>query len=304
MNINYVRAPLTVAKMASASNPEFDVWIKNIGFTTDAIAGEGQATVVGVAGHLYSAGLINQVTKDAAITPSGLSPNHVVSQLLLPVGNKIKNGVPGAHSGFLSVLKKFGLGFVADKLTVDGEVTSASLHSSQTPPDELQRGCLVDHIAEYQQYLKRVYSADEYPLYLKPQFTVHRPKHIVNLVMVHRKKDEVDDLQKQCLLYQLHGNVDMIQQKKTRVTIEDIGKPHDDKVPHFILIEGAPGIGKTTFCWQVCRLWAEGKLMEMWDMVVLVQLRDELARSAKNLPDLLYHSDRELKEAVCRSIEN
>ena len=51
----------------------------------------------------------------------------------------------------------------------------------------------------------------EYPLYLMQFAAVHRLKHTVNLVMIHRKKDEVDDLQKQCplALYQLHGNVDI-----------------------------------------------------------------------------------------------
>ena len=64
-------------------------------------------------------------------------------------------------------------------------------------------------IATYQHYLKDLYSP-EYPDYSKPEFTRHRPKQIVNLVLVHREDDEGDMLQQECLLYQLHGNIDRI----------------------------------------------------------------------------------------------
>ena len=39
----------------------------------------------------------------------------------------------------------------------------------------------------YQHYLKDLYSP-EYPGYSKPQFTRHRPKQIVNLALVHKRR--------------------------------------------------------------------------------------------------------------------
>ena len=59
------------------------------------------------------------------------------------------------------------------------------------------------------------------------------------------------------------------------------------KLAKFVLIEGGPGMGKSTLCWQLCRLWREGKLQ--WDLMVIVELRDESTRRASSLYDLLYH---------------
>ena len=160
-------------------------------------------------------------------------------------------------------------------------------------------------IDTYQRYLKDLYST-EYPDYSKPQFTHHhRPKQIVNLVLVDMKKDnEVDELQRECLLNQLHGDIDLIKQKKTPLTIDQIGVLADGGgTAHRILIEGAPGIGKTTFLWHVCHQWAVGKLLQQWELVVLVQLRDKIARTSQCLSDLLYHPDDNISEAVYRIIK-
>ena len=70
-----------------------------------------------------------------------------------------------------------------------------------------------------------------------------------------------------------------------------------------VLIEGAPGIGKTTFLWQVCHQWAVGTLLQQWELVILVQLRDKIARTSQCLSDLLYHPDDNISKAVRCIIE-
>ena len=157
-------------------------------------------------------------------------------------------------------------------------------------------------LTTYQQYLKDLYSA-EYPGYSKPQFTGHRPNKIVNLALVHREDYEGDKLQRECLLYQLHGNIDLIQQKKTPLTKDQITVLASGDTARTVLIEGAPGIGKTTLLWQLCHQWADGELLKKWDLVILVQLRDETTRTAQCLSDLLYHPRQNIREAICREIE-
>ena len=154
----------------------------------------------------------------------------------------------------------------------------------------------------YQHYLKDLYSP-EYPAYSKPQLTRHRPEQIVNLALVHREDDEGDKLQRECLLYQLHGNIDLIQQKKTPLTKEQITVLASGATARTVLIEGAPGIGKTTLLWQLCHQWADGELLQQWELVILVQLRDEITRTAQCLSDLLYHPRQNIREAICREIE-
>ena len=160
-------------------------------------------------------------------------------------------------------------------------------------------------IDTYQHYLKDLYSP-EYPDYSKPQCiqTCHRPKQIVNLVLVDKEDDGVDELRRECLLYQLRGDIDLIKQKKTPLTMDQIGILADGGgTARRVLIEGAPGIGKTTFLWQVCHQWADGKLLQQWELVILVQLRDKITRTSQCLSDLLYHPVDNISKAVCRIIE-
>ena len=159
-----------------------------------------------------------------------------------------------------------------------------------------------DPLITYQLYLKDLYS-DEYPYYSKPQFTQHRPKQIVNLVLIDRVDDEVDKLQQERLLYQLQGNIDQIQQKKKPLTKDQIGILASGDTVRRVLIEGAPGIGKTTLLWQLCHQWGIGNLLHLWELVILVQLRDETIRTAQCLYDLLYHPRKNVREAICKQIE-
>ena len=142
-----------------------------------------------------------------------------------------------------------------------------------------------------------------YPVYSKLQFTVNRPKQIVNLVLVHKEKNEIDELQRDCIWYHLHGNVDLIQQKKTPLTKDKVGLLCNGVVARRVLIEGPPGIGKTTFLWQLCHQWSLGELLQQWQLVILVQLREETAQTAMCLSDLLCHPRDSIRKAVCQEIE-
>ena len=99
-----------------------------------------------------------------------------------------------------------------------------------------------------------------------------------------------------------NGSVSEIQKQKASVKANEIGSLNGGKTAaHFVLIEGGPGMGKSTLCWQLCRLWRKGKLQ--WDLMVIVELRDESTRRASNLYDLLYHPDEETRLAIARDIK-
>ena len=69
-----------------------------------------------------------------------------------------------------------------------------------------------------------------------------------------------------------------------------------------ILIDGDAGIGKTTFCIAVCEDWANGKIFQEFELVLLLPLREQEVASAGSLLDLLkfLHSSPE----VCDSVKN
>ena len=151
----------------------------------------------------------------------------------------------------------------------------------------------------YKKYLQDYYSRDHFPLYSKRVFftKANRPERPVNLVLIKRKENE--NYQHQ----QLHSDESASEIKKQRATIHasEVGSISGSKRAKFVLIEGGPGMGKSTLCWQLCRLWREGKLQ--WDLMMIVELRDESTRRASNLYDLFYHPDDETRLAISQDIK-
>ena len=112
-------------------------------------------------------------------------------------------------------------------------------------------------------------------------------------------KQQADEFTKSTL----HGDIDDICKKKEAVDFTQIGKQEDGTPAELILVEGAPGIGKTTFSWKVCRKWAKGKILQEYRLVVLLRLRDQRVQEIKCVADLFYHSDRELQNSVAKEIQ-
>ena len=72
--------------------------------------------------------------------------------------------------------------------------------------------------------------------------------------------------------------------------------------PKLILVEGAPGVGKSTFAWKLCREWSKGKILSQYKLVVLLRLRDKRVREAKTLYDLIYYDDPEEQKLIVKEI--
>ena len=96
------------------------------------------------------------------------------------------------------------------------------------------------------------------------------------------------------------GNVDVIMKKKTPIEFSDIVQDlPDTALEKVILVEGAPGVGKSTFAWELCRRWERGEIAQQYRLVLLLRLRDDRISKAQNLRDLLYHP----KDSVCDAVE-
>ena len=130
-----------------------------------------------------------------------------------------------------------------------------------------------------------------------------RPKEFIHLNLVsNAAQEEEEEVKSQCLLLQLHGDVAAIKKKKRPMEMEDIGISEDQSVAQHILVEGSPGIGKTMFSWELCRQWAEGKMLQDRDIVLMLQLRSKSVREAKSLSDLFHHSNDSIKQEVLEHI--
>ena len=114
-------------------------------------------------------------------------------------------------------------------------------------------------------------------------------------------RDEADEFTRMSL----HGLTDEILRKKTPIALEDILKPGEDGQPvRRVLVEGAPGVGKSTLAWEVCHKWEELDSVKQYKLVVLVQLRGKRAQEATNISDLFPLSKNNDIEQLLAAIGN
>ena len=94
--------------------------------------------------------------------------------------------------------------------------------------------------------------------------------------------------------------------KRTPLAYDDLFKVEGGKKPvRKVLVEGDAGIGKTTLCIAVSEDWANGKLFQQFELVLLLPLRMKAVASAGSLAELLklLHSSPRLCDSVARYLE-
>ena len=69
-----------------------------------------------------------------------------------------------------------------------------------------------------------------------------------------------------------------------------------------ILIDGAPGSGKSTLTVHICQRWSRGELFQEFTIVILVQLRDPAVQSAQKLDDLIPCRNDEMSRQIAGAI--
>ena len=79
---------------------------------------------------------------------------------------------------------------------------------------------------------------------------------------------------------------DRFRREKSPIQLEDIFKETKGQ-RKVILLEGAPGCGKSTLSVYICQQWEKGQLFNQFQLVILIRLRDPAIKNAKDLADLL-----------------
>ena len=181
----------------------------------------------------------------------------------------------------------------------------ASAYCSRPPPPSHPDSPL----GKYAQFLRGYYTQHHAPCTKWPQL---HTRNYINLAVINNVYANRKDLVK-FRQQTIHGSIDDILEWKAPIRMKDILRPncvydsHDnEKHEHYpvtqLLIEGAPGIGKSTFAWEVCQKWGQHQLFNNYSLVVLLKFRDKRVQKAKSFSDLFYHPNTKLQSEVVDDI--
>ena len=104
------------------------------------------------------------------------------------------------------------------------------------------------------------------------------------LAMIHGEREQ-QSIEDRFVGMTISSKVDDILHAKTPMKLKNIFT----KIPHgnaTVVIEGAPGSGKTTLTIHICQRWGTGELFQLFADVILVQLRDPAVQRAQTIADL------------------
>ena len=159
--------------------------------------------------------------------------------------------------------------------------------------------CYEAPLLQYTTHLKQLYTSRS-PLHT---LTDSKPKHLLpfRLARIEKQTLSQGDMDR-FTRDSLRGDMDDVVYKKTAMELNELGVMADGSRPKVVLIEGAPGVGKTTFAWEQCRQWAEGKLLQAYSIVLLLPLRDNNIRQITSLPSLFRYSNKQVRREVTRNV--
>ena len=169
--------------------------------------------------------------------------------------------------------------------------------TSTLPPDS------PDCVARYAQYLKYRYKRmsilpdGDWPPSLGGQYT--------RLAMIERERELPGaELVAPMERDYIHGNIDNIVKRKKAIQLPEVFLPPEDGGQQLkILMDGAPGVGKSTLSRKVCKDWASGELLQQYHLVILLPLRQPSIREATSIEGLIEADDPDLKHQVVRHIQ-
>ena len=105
---------------------------------------------------------------------------------------------------------------------------------------------------------------------------------IFRLAMIQRERVQRGHIEDRFVQMTISGRIDDILHAKSQVELEHIFRDtlHGGEI---ILIEGAPGSGKSTLTVHICQRWGKGEIFQQFTVVILVQLRDPAVQRAQTI---------------------
>lgn len=154
--------------------------------------------------------------------------------------------------------------------------------------------------------LKNIYQSEENQSDKWPPNLAHK---VFNLALVKNREiraGNIDDYVRMTIT----GKVDDILRIKCPIELKNLFEGIKSR-RKLILLEGAPGSGKSTLSIHICQKWGKGELFQEFSLIILVQLRIPKTQQANCIADLLQPTcmtkqakeiERELLTVNCRNV--
>ena len=167
----------------------------------------------------------------------------------------------------------------------------------------------IDPLRSYTSYLKDLYISMSHSR--TPQHWTHLPRcEFIQLAMIKDEELRRGEPEEEMIKLAQQGKIETILDHKEQIALDQLFEKdcNTDSIssppsytslgfnqpsllqqnPRTILIEGAPGGGKSTLALHICHQWAQGaSWLTRFDIVVLVYMRDEAVQNAITLADIL-----------------
>ena len=186
-------------------------------------------------------------------------------------------------------------------------ILSATVHKTMKIEPEkfkeflhvLSKESLIDNIVEtlwsvfyhgvcihYAGYLKFLYASLQNKQTSSNQWPPSATHKFFRLAMIKTetvKREHIDD---KFVRMTITGKVDDILHQKYPIKLKNIFQETPDQ-RKVVLLEGAPGCGKSTLSVYISQQWEKGQLFNQFQLVIFIPLRDPAVQNAKGLADLL-----------------
>ena len=216
---------------------------------------------------------------------------HIIRKFLLP--------------SFALILKKVSHGSLIVTWLLPAQIASTLVQDLENTDN---KGFFKEHKIECMTIDGKEYkysSIPKYAAFLKDTYSTMEGKNLAAFKLARIEKEEIhwkkmDSFTKSTI----RGDKDDVIYKKYPMTEGDVteSKYYLKTKPRLVLIDGAPGVGKTTFSEQFCFKWSQGQRLNNHTLLVLLPLRDNRVRSAKSISDLFHHP--QLQGAIAQEVES
>ena len=142
-------------------------------------------------------------------------------------------------------------------------------------------------LTKFRDKVKKRYQIETQTTVSHAEWIASPARKVFRLAMIQRERVQHGQVDDQFVKMTISGKIDDILHRKTPIELKNMFKSNKDGEQQLILIEGAPGSGKTTLTIFICQNWGEGKLFQQFAAVILVQLRDPAVQRAQTIADLL-----------------